>query len=438
MQCLFATPSDPSIVKVTGACTSVFLNGYETCGGSAVITVTSTQYNLTSRSPITVWFPMTNSYVIQVTDSTLNAVTGWSSQACAQAYQESNVQVMARFTTDKASTTTLTISNMISRWPSSSNTAVFTVIQPVAGQSSVQVSGVAPGTGKLLLKSFPGALLAQASVTVTDDTVYAVKMHAVAVESLQVSIDQSLSFLGFSTLTTNIASTLSYSYQRAFITSVVVFSDGTQMSLDAQLVSVVSNDNNLLVNGRLVSALGSGSSTLTVSWINKCQPNVAIASTSISMLVSMNAPISLSIVLSANTITSSADAASLFPSSIPTSSRVTVFATYASGVVLDVTTDARAAFSLTDPSSFFATHIHRPVVCLCKPRPGQLYLFLVSLPRHSMVFLPQLPLVPCLQLLSPSTPVLTPCLMAQSPLPLPASTVWASPLRTNRPLCRLP
>lgn len=353
---LSCTSSDLSIVKVTGSCTSVFLNGYETRGGSAIITVTSTQYNLTTTIPITVWFPLTNSYAIQVTDSTLNAVTGWSSQACAQAYQVSNVQVTARFTTDKASTTTLTITNMISRWLSSSNTAVFTVIQPVAGQSSVQVSGVAPGTGKLLFKAFSGAFLAQASVTVTDDTVYAVKMHAVAVESLQVSIDQSLSFLGFSTLTTSIASTLSYSYQQAFISSVVVFSDGTQMSLDAQSVSVVSNDNNLLVNGRLVSALGSGSSTLTVSWINKCQTNVAITSTSIGMQVSMNAPIALSIVLSANTITSSTDAASLFPSSIPTSSRATVFATYASGVVLDVTTDARTAFSLADPSSFFSIH----------------------------------------------------------------------------------
>lgn len=310
MQCLFATPSDPSIVKVTGACTSVFLNGYETCGGSAVITVTSTQYNLTSQSPITVWFPMTNSYAIQVTDSTLNAVTRWSLQACAQAYQESNVQVMARFTTDNPSTTTLTISNMISRWPSSSNTAVFTVIQPVAGQSSVQVSGVAPGTGKLLLKSFPGALLAQASFTVTDHTAYAVKMHAATVESLQVSIDRSLSFLGFSTLSTSIASTLSYSYQQAFNTSVVVFSDRTQMSLEAHLCPLYRTTTICWSTAALFLLLTPARQRLRTRGSTSVNPNVAIASTSISMQVSMNAPISLSIVLSANTVTSSADAAS--------------------------------------------------------------------------------------------------------------------------------
>ncbi|KAM3864887.1 transmembrane protein 132C-like [Diretmus argenteus] len=233
--------TNENIVKVSGDCSSLFVDGSESGLGSTCVRVEFLLGMLSGSVCLAVWAPSVPLRV-SLTDPVLNVIDGWNhftERGCSPVFQRSAVQVLSQFTAqDSQSRTThllgssdwfVDVTELVRNW--------MRVEDPrVASLSSTQNNLIGLRPGKTSLHVISGqwdGVLGSCDITVTSDPVTPGDLSVQVVSGLGISIMASHAHPSIVTTTVTAYNVLYNQQQEASISAWLQFSDDTASLLSS-------------------------------------------------------------------------------------------------------------------------------------------------------------------------------------------------------------
>ena len=348
-------------IQVTKNCSAVFVNGSES-EGSPEARVQVEFRNLTANVSFRVWFPVLPlNLTLQYPD--LAQVSGWSefnasSGKCGQRYQWSETQSEALFSYDGVHFENILTSSFTRDLLTSLDESAAVV------DDFGNVYGISPGRATIrAVNPLNGVALGSADVTVTSLRCVDVKLiDIVMVTNLSVSIPAPpYPRLSTQTAVASVHQDLRRDHTRGALVACVTFSDGRRQELHSELgVKFTSLDEHVL---RITSqseaiSVGSGYGLLQADWslaASACYPDGFSLGVGYEMTnVSLSPPIKLEITRISPQITVPGDTSTV--AGIPTSSSIVVTLVFENGYRVDMSSDSRTVYDLSQSDGFFTVN----------------------------------------------------------------------------------
>ena len=237
--------------------------------------------------PLRIWYPSSIWY--EVSDSTLNRVTGWRSADCTDdLYQQTKFRVLAEYTTGERTSATLDVTrfNLATSYDAS-------VIRIDAGT----VHGVSLGTSSITVWATPSVSYSGPGVDVVDDVISPLASYPVVFTSLYVTLSQQ-TYDRSSTIiaTASGGQTFDAIGVEGQAATTVYFTDGSRYDPPAAALNVQSLDEAVATtdDDGVVIAAGSGTTSVSVAWLPQaCSVQEALISTPAPVSVTLPYPVTL-------------------------------------------------------------------------------------------------------------------------------------------------
>ena len=357
-------------IQVTNNCSEAFLNGSEP-EGSPEARVQICVGSLTAVVIFRVWYPVLPlNLTVKYPD--LAQVSGWlefnaSSGKCVQRYQWSEIQSEALFSYDgvhfeNISTTSFVRSLMVSL-------DEYVAVVDRLGN----VYGMSPGRTTIrAVNSMNGVILGSGDVTVTSQNPVDVKLiDIIMVTNLSVSVPASpYARLSTQMAVASVHQDLRRDHTRGALVAHVTFSDGRRQKLNSELgLSLKSLDDHVLqiTSQSEAISVGSGPGILQADWslaASACYPNGFSLGLGYEMTnVSLSRPISVEVTGIRPQISFPGDKSTI--AGIPTSSPIVVTLLFENGYRVDMSSDPRTVYDLSQSDGFFTVQRdenNRPVI----------------------------------------------------------------------------
>ena len=348
-------------VQVSQNCSKVFLNGSEP-EGSPEARVQVEYGHVKAIVSVRVWFPVLP-LNLTLNYPELAEVSGWlefkaSSGKCGQRYQWSEVHSEALFTYDGIHFENVSTTSLVRDLLSSLDESVAFV------DGLGNVYGTSPGRATIkAVNSLNGVFLGSAELTVTSLRRVSVQViDIVMVTNLSVSIPAP----PYPRLSTQMAiasvhQDLRRDHTRGALVACVTFSDGRRQKLNSDLgLHFKSLDDHVLrITGQSEAiSVGSGAGMLQADWVlpaSVCYPGGFSLGVGYEMTnVSLSAPIRLEITGVSPQITVPGDKSTI--AGVPTSSAIVVTLVFENEHRVDMSSDSRTVYDLSNSDSFFTVH----------------------------------------------------------------------------------
>ena len=345
-------------IQVSDNCSKVFLNGSEP-EGSPQARVQICVGSLTAVVVFRVWYPV---LPLNLTPKypDLAQVSGWlefnaSSGKCVQRYQWSKIQSEALFSYDGVHFENISTTSFVRGLLASLDESVAVV------DRFGNVYGMSPGRTTIrAVNSLNGVILGSADVTVTSINPVDVKLiDIVMVTNLSVSVPASpYARLSTQMAVASVHQDLRRDRTRGALVAHVTFTDGRRQKLNSELgLTLKSLDDHVLQIASQWEAIsvGSGSGILQADWslaASACYPNGFSLGVGYEMTnVSLSFPISVEVAGITPQITLPGDTSTI--AGIPTSSPIAVTLVFENGYRVDMSSDTRTVYDLSQSNGFF-------------------------------------------------------------------------------------
>ena len=345
---------DPSVLQVDPSCSSILLAGNETTG-SQEVGVEVRVSSIASILPVRVFFPDPSNLLLTVSDYVLNRVSYFSGDGnCSSTYQQASVFAEANFSAGERRIEGVVVTDSVAVRLVSTDPTVLSVAVGSGGRGGV-VKGVGPGSAKVCLGSY-----CSGSVMVLADQV-------VQLVGLGVSVVAGLELTGSNTVSpqpgdssteivVGLRSRFEFERERGTVLVAVLYSDGSAAPVedsDVTLTSPSSSSQSVYdIQGKEVVALTSGQTQLLVAWSTSEASCDVSAMATVPISVALPEPIGV-IVNNNDTnntlhlLTVPGDPANT-TAGIPLSRSLQVLLLYPGGRTLDLTSDPRTMYSLSN------------------------------------------------------------------------------------------
>ena len=331
--------SNTSVVNVDASCGFVMLFGNETSGSDEVSIIYITPGGVSVDLPLRVFHPVLP-LSLDTSDATLNRIQFSLSDTCT-VYQQSTLSVFANLVAGPEMLSAVDVTNLV---------ALVSNDSSVLGVSGDTVAGVTPGFAQVCVNGRQD--LGCAMFEVSDDTVNVGSVVGSLLVDLAFEAPTIMTGSTVEVVAIGVCSELQFEQERGDVLTHVLYNDGTIATIDVDEVILLPPDSAGIysVEGRQIVALADGESNAVFVWRpgnGTCGVDIP---GSVPVTISLPLPTSLTTSLlpppTAHTLTTSTDSAAF--TGIPDSIGVSVELVFPDGRVLDVTSDRRVTYTLSN------------------------------------------------------------------------------------------
>ena len=348
-----ANTTSPSVLSVSASGT-VTLSGAETAG-SASATVSVYSGNLAASVPFRVWFPQ--STVINLEDTTLNAVPNWLSGAnCSTPrYRRSRVRVYSTLRADPQTPQVVDVTEVVR-----TNLQVSSSALTIDNSRFVPyVAGASPGSGTVNIVAGARTVNTSAIVTVTSTPMNVVQLTLMAGSDLTWNTPAASAVFQRTDVVAseaNVLLNMNIQNKVASVVGLAVFANGVSMQItSADGLVLNSTDVSVATTGAdtVTAGANTGSATIIGSWLSSGSCGVVFGNGSVTVPVQLADPVAVRFVATTRIVS---DTDNLYlVGTTPSFTYIQAFLRYPSGQEVEMTNDPRTVWDLRgNASSLFS------------------------------------------------------------------------------------